>query len=68
MIRYIKRIDGTMYVVEAAPDTKRKTLQIVSAYIDRGAGTDKKQKQKSRKCYRWQYYHPTIALGNFCFY
>ncbi len=41
MVKYTKRIDGTMYVVEAAPDTKRETLQIVSAYIDRSASTDK---------------------------
>ena len=41
MVKDTKRIDGTMYVVEAAPDTKRETLQIVSAYIDRSASTDK---------------------------
>ncbi len=33
MVIYEKKIDGTMYVVEAVPDTKTKLLQIVSAYI-----------------------------------
>jgi len=33
MIKYEKQLNGTYYVVEAIPDTKRKALQIVSVYI-----------------------------------
>ena len=32
MVRYSKRVNGTYYVVEAVPDTARKSLQIVTAY------------------------------------
>lgn len=32
IIRYSKRIDGTYYVVEAVPDTKKQQLPVVSAY------------------------------------
>jgi hypothetical protein len=32
MVRYEKRVNGLFYVVEAVPDTKTKTLQIISAY------------------------------------
>lgn len=33
MVKLSKRIDGTYYVVEAVPDTKAKSLAVVSAYI-----------------------------------
>ena len=33
MIKYIKKINGNMYVVEAVPETKAKKIQIVSAYM-----------------------------------
>jgi len=38
LIIYIKRVNGTYYVVEAVPDTKAKKLQVVSAY-KRGGGS-----------------------------
>jgi len=34
LIRYEKRVNGTVYVVEAVPDTKAKKLQVVTAYKD----------------------------------
>ncbi len=34
VIKYEKKIDGTYYVVEAVPDSSRKRLQIISAYMD----------------------------------
>ena len=39
LVKYGKRIDGTYYVVEAAPDTASKKLQIISAYIQKTEGT-----------------------------
>lgn len=33
MVQYKKRIDGTFYLVEAVPDTKRRQVQVVTAYI-----------------------------------
>lgn len=33
MIKMSKKVDGTYYVVEAVPDTKNKSLAIVSCYI-----------------------------------
>lgn len=36
-IVFEKRIDGTMYVVEAVPDTNAHRLQVVSAYIQKNA-------------------------------
>ncbi len=33
-VTYSKAINGTFYVVEAVPNTKAKTLQVVSAYIE----------------------------------
>lgn len=36
-IVFQKRIDGTMYVVEAVPDTNAHRLQVVSAYIQKNA-------------------------------
>ena len=33
LVQYKKRIDGTFYLVEAVPDTKRKQVQVVTAYI-----------------------------------
>lgn len=35
MIQYMKRINGTYFVVEAVPDSKIKTLQVVSAYMQK---------------------------------
>ena len=32
MVRYGKQIDGHYYVVEEVPDTKKKTVHIVTAY------------------------------------
>lgn len=34
-IKYSKKVDGTYYVVEAVPDTKAKSLYVVSAYISK---------------------------------
>ena len=40
-IEYSKKINGTYYVVQAVPDTKRKTLYVVSAYIgNKKTGTE----------------------------
>ena len=36
---YSKKINGTFYVVEAVPDTKAKTLFVVSAYINKEGST-----------------------------
>ena len=38
MVVFSKKINGTYFVVEAAPDTKYKKLWIVSAYIDKKGG------------------------------
>ena len=35
IIKLSKRVDGTYYVVEAVPDTKAKSLAVVSAYIEK---------------------------------
>lgn len=35
ILKISKRINGTYYVIEAAPDTKAKKLQIVTAYIEK---------------------------------
>lgn len=37
LVKYAKRVNGTYYVVEAVPDTKAKTLRIVSAYQQKKA-------------------------------
>ena len=39
-VKISKKIDGTMYIIEAVPDTARKKLQLVTAYIaqNKGAG------------------------------
>ena len=34
VVVFSKKVDGTYYVAEAVPDTKRKTLFVTSAYID----------------------------------
>lgn len=39
-IKYIKKIDGHYYVVEAVPDSSKKKINIVTAYIDK-AGNKK---------------------------
>lgn len=39
-VKFSKTIDGTVYVVEAVPDTAKRTNFVVSAYIE-GAGTKK---------------------------
>lgn len=38
LVRMVKKIDGTYYVVEAAPDSKAKVLAVVSAYIQKSDG------------------------------
>lgn len=38
MMVFSKKIDGTYYVIEAAPDSKRKNLMVVSAYIQKNNG------------------------------
>ncbi|NBI63183.1 hypothetical protein D3Z38_09020 [Clostridiales bacterium] len=35
-VKYEKRVDGMYYVVEAVPDSSKKKLQVVSAYIKKG--------------------------------
>lgn len=35
VVRYRKRVNGNFYIVEAVPDTKTKTLQIVTAYKEK---------------------------------
>ncbi len=42
MLRFNKKIDGTMYVVEAAPDSAARNMAVVTAYMTKntGAGTD----------------------------
>ncbi|MDY6315371.1 MAG: hypothetical protein SPL89_09450 [Clostridia bacterium] len=35
MIKLSKKVDGTYYVVEAVPDTRAKSLAVVSAYIEK---------------------------------
>jgi hypothetical protein len=39
MVQFQKKIDGTMYVVEAIPDSKRKSLAVVSAYMQKNSGS-----------------------------
>lgn len=39
MIRFYKRVDGTYYVVEAAPDSADQKLHIVSAYMTKNDGS-----------------------------
>ena len=40
-VEYSKKINGTFYVVQAIPDTKRRTLYVVSAFIDnKNTGTE----------------------------
>lgn len=39
MIRFYKRVDGTYYVVEAAPDSADRKLHIVSAYMTKNDGS-----------------------------
>ena len=41
MIKMSKKINGTYYVIQAVPDTKSKTLYVVSAYIgNKNTGTE----------------------------
>ena len=35
-----KKIDGTIYVVEAVPDSKRNVLAVVTAYIQKNSGSN----------------------------
>ena len=35
MVRFSKKVNGTYYVVEAVPDSSRKKLQVVSAYMQK---------------------------------
>ena len=35
VVMFEKKINGTFYVVEAVPNTKAKTLQIVTAFINK---------------------------------
>jgi N12 class adenine-specific DNA methylase len=37
MIRLSKKVDGTYYVAEAVPDTKAKSLSVVTAYIEKAS-------------------------------
>ncbi len=39
-VRFQKKIDGTMYVVEAVPDSKRSALAVVTAYIQKNSGSN----------------------------
>lgn len=39
MVRFAKKIDGTYYVVEAAPDSSKQQLRVVSAYIQKNSGS-----------------------------
>ncbi|MGM9553654.1 MAG: hypothetical protein ACI3V2_05065, partial [Faecousia sp.] len=39
MVRFAKKIDGTYYVVEAVPDSGKKTLRVVSAYLQKDSGS-----------------------------
>lgn len=39
-VRFQKKIDGTMYVVEAVPDSKRSALAVVTAYIQKNSGSE----------------------------
>ncbi|MEG1997626.1 MAG: hypothetical protein RR051_04210, partial [Clostridiales bacterium] len=45
MIRYGKQIDGHYYVVEAIPNTKAKTVAIVTAYMSDGSQDTNKMNQ-----------------------
>lgn len=33
VLRYTKRINGTLYIIEAVPDTKAKKMRVITAYI-----------------------------------
>lgn len=37
IVKYSKRVDGTYYIVEAVPDTKKRQLPIISAYKNKAA-------------------------------
>ena len=39
-VRFQKKIDGTMYVVEAVPDSKQSALAVVTAYIQKNSGSE----------------------------
>lgn len=39
IVKYTKKIDGTFYVVEAVPDSKSKTMWVLSAYIQKNKGS-----------------------------
>lgn len=45
LVKYSKRIDGTIYVVEAVPMTSKKTIEIFDAYMQKNRDTTQRQMQ-----------------------